>query len=145
VRGVVGIVQDNHEAQGAKSTMNGPGITYEAVSDLLVKEIPELAIPYRELLEYWGDERPGPYIVYGDILNPYIDELLRDGNAEGAQRVFGFVESLLLSSDPRVADMAHVEICEHIVFSEENIWGKARPFMGEVTQKHCEQIRDWKP
>jgi hypothetical protein len=125
--------------------VNDPGITFETVSDLLVLEIPELALAYRELLEYWGDERPGPYIVYGDILNPYIDELVHNGDAERAQRVFRFVERLLLSSDPRVEELAHVEICEHIVFSDENIWVKARPFMGDATQKHCEQIRDWKP
>ena len=119
-------------------------IIYDEVSDLLVKEIPELATPYRELLDYWGDERPGPYIVYGELLNPYIDEQLREGNAEASQRAFRLIENLLLSLDPRVWEMASVEICEHIV-SKNNIWAKARPFMGEVTQRRCEEIRDWKP
>lgn len=125
--------------------MNDTSITYEAVSNALVQEIPELATSYRELLDYWGDDVPGPYVVYGDILIPFIDELFHVGNTDGARRVFRLVERLLLSSDPRVADLAHVEVCEHIVFSKESLWEKARPFMGDVTQRHCEQIRDWKP
>jgi hypothetical protein len=125
--------------------VNGSGATYETVSDLLVKELPELSGPYLELLDYWNGERPGPHIVYGDILNPFIDAKLQEEDREASVRIFRFIESLLLCADARVADMASVEICEHIAFSDKSIWRRARPFMGQATQKRCEEIRDWKP
>lgn len=125
--------------------MSGACTTYETVSDLLVKELPELSAAYVELLDDWKGEKPGPHVVYGTILNPFIDEKLREGDREALVRIFRFIESLLLCPDPRVADMASVEMCEHIVFSDKAIWDRARSFMGKATQKRCEEIRDWKP
>lgn len=125
--------------------MSGASATYETVSDLLVKELPELSAAYAELLKDWNGEQPGPCIVYEAILNPFIDEKLQEGDHEASVRTFHFIESLLLCPDVRVADMASVEICEHIVFSDKSIWNRARPFMGKATQRRCEEIRDWKP
>src|SRR5678815_2885112 len=96
-------------------------ITYENVSDVLVEHVPELKEQYQEELKWWGDQRPGPHVVYGDILNPYLDRLLQSGDEAKLRQVFEFVEMLAGNPDSRVQELVAVTICEHLGSNAERL------------------------
>lgn len=116
-------------------------ITFESVSDLLVEELPELRARYREVLAWWGDERPPQHILYEDILNPYISELIQEKNEAGLRRTFELVERMARSSDRRVQEIVAVTICDYIV-ADPRLLAQSRPFMGAFTQKQCDEMKN---
>lgn len=119
-------------------------VRYEDVSDALTKHLPELRSRYEVELKWWGDERPGPHVVYGDILNPYIDRLLQSREEAALHRVFNFIELLSSSGDLRVQELVTVTVCEHLGDDEARLH-QARRFMGSATLKHCDDIeRFWR-
>lgn len=69
-------------------------VTYGNVCEMLVECMPELKEAFEAELRWWGSERPGPHVVYGDILNPYLDALLQSGDEAALRRVFDFLEVL---------------------------------------------------
>lgn len=109
-------------------------IDYDHMIELLVKHVPEIAAKCELELRWWGTETPGPHVVYGDVLNPHVDELIQSGDEVGLRRVFDFVERLARSSDPRVAEVVAVTVCEHLGANAARLQA-ARRFMGPVTHE----------
>ncbi len=63
------------------------------MEEKLIEALPELRPKYSAMLECWGDKKPGQHIVYGDILNPYLKELLEKGyTSERLEVIFNFLE-----------------------------------------------------
>lgn len=117
-------------------------ITYDNVSDVLVEYIPDLEEAYQGELRWWGDQRPGPHVVYGDILNPHIDRLLRSDDEAKLRQVFEFVEMLAGNPDSRVQELVAVTICEHLGSDAERL-GAARPFMGPLTERYSRDVEQF--
>lgn len=117
-------------------------ITYDNVSDVLVEHIPELRERYQEELKWWGDQRPGPHVVYGDILNPYIDRLLQSGDQAKLRQVFEFVEVLAGHQDSRIQELVVVTICEHLGSNADRL-SATRRFMGPLTVKHSRDVEQF--
>jgi hypothetical protein len=118
-------------------------LTYESLSADLVANIPELEPDYRKLRAWWGDEAPGPHIVFGDILNPYIDRLVRTGDEAAAIRVFSYLEGLSHNSDPHIRDVVVATVCEYIA-SDPSLVAGTRGFMGESTRQSLKAVMEWK-
>lgn len=119
-------------------------IRYETVSDALIEFLPELHEAYQSHINWWGSQLPGPHVVYGDILNPYIDELLRAKDETTLRRVFDFIERLSLSDDKRVQDLVAVTVCEHLGNDNQRLRDAIR-YMGDATLKHCHDVESfWK-
>ena len=114
-------------------------VTYDNVSDRLIEHIPELSEAYEAALEWWGNEKPGPHVVYGDILNPYIDRLLQSGDEPSLRRIFHFLEKLSRSEDQRVQEIVSVTVCEQLTNNKERLQ-EARRFMGSATLKLSDEI-----
>lgn len=97
--------------------------TYNDLSTRLVQAVPHLREQYEALLADWAgvdlntgfpeDNLPGQYIVYEDILKPYLLDLLYDESAtEELQRIFTFLEELANHPDPEVPNLVGVAILE---------------------------------
>jgi len=114
-------------------------LSYERVIDQLIYSVPELAEPYDVEMAWWKEERPGPHVIYGNLLNPYLDRLLQTGDHASLRHVFEFLERLAQSKDTRVQDLVAVTVCEHLV-NEMKQLGKAKTFMGPATLKLCADI-----
>jgi len=101
---------------------------FRRVNEALVHALPELRPRYEEETEAWGGEM-GPHVIYADVLNPYMTDLLQsaDDPATGAalSRVFAFLEMLAEDSDPE----ATTTVAEHLE-SEPELLDRARRFMG---------------
>jgi hypothetical protein len=104
---------------------------FRRVNEALVKALPELRSRYEEETEAWGEEM-GPHVIYADVLNPYLTELLQspgDPRTSAAlSRVFAFLETLAEDADPEAANVATTTVAEHLE-SEPELLDRARPFM----------------
>jgi len=117
-------------------------ITYDNVSDVLAEYVPELKEAYQGELRWWGDQRPGPHVVYGDILNPYLERLLHSGDEAKLRQVFEFVERLAGNPDERVQELVAVTICEYLGGDAERL-SAARRFMGPVTARYSRAVEQF--
>jgi hypothetical protein len=119
-------------------------LTYESLSADLLSNIPELEPEYRELTAWWGAEAPGQHIVFGDILNPYIDRLVTTSDSAALTRVFSYLETLSRCDDSRIRDVVIATVCEYIASEPRLVMG-TRSFMGITTRRSLKALMGWKP
>src|SRR5438876_150801 len=97
-------------------------LTYEDAHVGLLQAIPELRPSYELWAEDWHEnngESPGQYILFGNVLGPFIEVLLTlpaniDGRDEVLVRMFSFAEEMLRSSDRQVNGLGKIEVAERI-------------------------------
>jgi hypothetical protein len=118
-------------------------IIYDSVSDKLISCIPELAASYRAMLQWWGEEKPGPHVVYGELLNPFIDRLVEQDDDRSLARVFEFIEILARSNDAQVRDLVATTICEHIVSNPKTL-RRTQMLMGSSTRAQCQEVMNFR-
>lgn len=107
---------------------------YRRINAALIEALPELRERYEEEVAAWGEEM-GPHVIYGDLLNPYLGQLLDFANEqrtrENLRRVFDFLEDLLGNADPDFADVARTAIAEDLRSDRDRL-ARARPLMGPL-------------
>jgi hypothetical protein len=90
-------------------------LRYEDLSSKLVEEFPELRRRYEDEIKWWGSEKPGQHVVYGDIFTPFLVELLESGkDRHRLARAFALIETLLSSEDVKVQEVAVVTVLEYL-------------------------------
>ena len=109
-------------------------LTYNTLNDALVEAVPELVPEYRKLIGQWDGEIPGPYIVFGDILVPFVFARLKASDATFGEkdilrRIFLFLEKMALSDDEMIRDVVSVGVCEQISGESREMLSKARRYM----------------
>lgn len=111
-------------------------LTYENLSSKLVEIVPEIREKYEEKLKWWDDETPGPHIIYGDVLTPYLISLIesKGDHDEILKRIFDFLEVLAKHEDEHVQEVVAVTVCERLIDNKRWIQ-KAREYMGTETLK----------
>jgi hypothetical protein len=118
-------------------------IHYANVAEAPVKAVPDLRAHYEEELRWWGDEKPGPHIIFGDVLNPYLIDLLDSGHHEDKLRqVFQFLELLAKHDDVHIQELVAVTVCERLGNRPEHL-KRARKFMGPRTRQFSKEVEDF--
>lgn len=118
-------------------------ITYDDMGAKLIERLPELRPKYSAMLEWWDDEKPGQHVVYGDILNPYLKELLEKGDpAERLEIIFDFLENMANSSDEGVRNVLYVTVLEYFLGDKERL-KKMRSYMRPKTLEFSYEIEDY--
>ena len=105
-------------------------ITYENMSTRLIEAFPQLRSDYSEWVE-----PDGPHVVYGVVLNPYLESLLKEETGEIdslLRRIFEFVETLASHADVMVRQVVAVTILESLW--GDYLWERAHTFMGPRTR-----------
>src|SRR5882762_10559517 len=110
-------------------------VTYESVGDALIAQFAELTAPYEDMLKWWGAEKPGPHVVFGELLNPFVDRLVEH---RLLARAFEFIERLSCSKDARVRDLVATTICAHVVSNPQTL-RRSQMLMGNSTRKQCQE------
>jgi hypothetical protein len=119
------------------------GFEYEQAEAKLVEHLPELSARVAAERKWWGDEAPGAHVLYGDILNPYIVELLESENKPALKRVFDFLEELSRASDFRLRELVTVTVCEFLGTDRRRL-ERAKSFMGPATKRLSDAVeRFW--
>ncbi|HOP10704.1 MAG TPA: hypothetical protein PK629_04335 [Oscillospiraceae bacterium] len=92
---------------------------FEEMSNLLGVYFPNL----KQVIDAASEEdkeyyKIGSYILYGEVFNPYIRQLLlEEENPEEIEHVFDFLEKMAICEDQDVRNLLQVEILEFL-------WGK---------------------
>lgn len=121
-------------------------MTYAELNGLLVRRLPELSDKYWELRKLWEGDEPGPHVVYGDLLAPYVVELLETGRDPAAlQRAFALIEELASDGRGEIRDVAGASVLEAVIqrsSTRERAWA----LMGPATQLMARTIaKAWLP
>jgi len=110
-------------------------LTFETVNDALVAVVPELREQYQKELQWWKGERPGPYNIFGYVLNPVLTSLLKGerNDEDTLYRIFRFFEEMATSDNPEVVNLLQVEELETLV-AETSLAAAAWKYMGPATK-----------
>lgn len=112
---------------------------YNTLDIELIKEIPEIKQYYDEELESW-DEKPGQHNIFGNVLNPFLIELLRiNKNSDLIKRIFYFLEKMAVCNDLLVREVLGCTVLERLG-DDKVILQKAVKYMGEKTKKMSSEI-----
>lgn len=107
-------------------------LTYDNLSEALIEEFPELQEKYEQELEWWGPEKPGQHVVYGDIFTPYLVGLLEaDRDRARLERAFALLEDLIANSEVKVQEVAVVTVLEYLQ-GKPNLLSRAEPYVGPL-------------
>jgi hypothetical protein len=111
-------------------------LVFGNVNDELFSLIPELEDQYREALGWWqGSTRPGPYTVFGFVVQPAVRALLRGGECpDTLKRVFCFFEEMSHSADIQVSNLLQIEIFEWLIGDPQSL-AVAWKYMGDDSKR----------
>lgn len=114
---------------------------WDVLHEKLVEAIPELEKAYKEELKDW-DEFPGNHIIFGNVLNPFLVELLEQPNKQNPkQRIFDFLELMALSEDAKVQEVLSVTVLERLGDSE-GVLRETKKYMGKMTTQFSKKLKN---
>jgi hypothetical protein len=115
-------------------------MTYETLVEELLRNIPEVKPMYDKEIEWWDGNGPGPHNIFGDVLNPYLINLLKqDEDIILLKKIFHLLESMAKSEDVLVQEVLECTILERLG-DDRIILEKARKYMGKASQKMSNDI-----
>lgn len=107
-------------------------MNFDTVVKELIKEIPEIKPFYNSVLKQWHGEEPVPHIIFEDVLNPYLINLLKiDEDKELISRIFAFLEKMATCDYTKVQD-----VLKYLGY-DKTILAKSQKYMGKETKKIC--------
>lgn len=102
----------------------------EFVLKLLIEKFPNLQ---KELLDY--DENPiFLHLVFGDVINPYIEKCIQLKKDAELVRVFSVIDDLLPNSDIYFQEVILFTVLERLVDNKSN-WAYIQRFLGNHTKQ----------
>ena len=117
---------------------------FKEMSDLLGVYFPNL----KQVINAASDEEKeyyeiGSYILYGEVFNPYIRQLLlEDENSDEIEQVFSFLEEMATCEDQEVRNLLQVEILEFL-WDEYETYEKAIKYMLPETKNINKKIENY--
>lgn len=115
-------------------------ITFENLAERLLEVVPELQPQYDSELEWWDNEQPGAHVIFGNVVNPYLLDVIKLGKHEDIlQKIFRFLEKLANHKDSDIQEVVAVTVCERLGDDPE-LLAKARKYMGETTLRFSHEI-----
>jgi hypothetical protein len=110
-------------------------MTYETVIDEALTHVPELRA--MDTSHFLDEDPPLPYVVFGVLLIPALENALNAGDLKVILRICAFLEEASESSrhDGGLAELIHIEIGDWLGFTsfEEQI----SPWLGPETKRVC--------
>lgn len=117
-------------------------LTYETMNDWLIPLVPERKDVYDDLVELFENDPIGPHVAYGDVLNPYLIQLLNEGGHDDTLApIFAFIEDLAQHSDERVVNVIWVTTVEGLLgWLTGDALGRAIAHMGPATRAAAREM-----
>jgi hypothetical protein len=118
-------------------------IHYDNVVEVLVEAVPALRACYEAERRQWGDESPGPHVIFGDVLNPYLFDLLHsDRQDDELHEVFQFLELLANHEDIHLQELVAVTVCERLGDDPATLH-RAYKYMGTRTRQFSDEVESF--
>jgi|APDOM4702015191_1054821.scaffolds.fasta_scaffold295919_2 hypothetical protein len=114
-------------------------LTYDTLNDELVKVLPELHADYERELRWWGDDKPGPHVVFGDILVPRLIDALQTEEIQFLRRAFAFLDEMAGTSIAKIQEVVSMTVLERLI--DKPTWlTVARKYMGANTALLADEL-----
>ena len=115
-------------------------MTYETFTSELFERFPKLRAVWRTRFDYLKDEPPLPYVVFGSLLIPKLEEALETGNLGVILPICAFLEDTAEagSKDPRLAELVRIEFGEWLGGAANE--SLRAPWLGKETKLLCRYI-----
>lgn len=118
-------------------------MNYENLYDEFKTVVPEGSAFYEEKEEENDlDETDGQHIYFGEVVVPYIRELLKSNEDEKLKKVFAFLEEMEKDKDPKVCEVVEFTVLEQLSDNKEEL-EKLKPYMGPETRKALHSMAWW--
>jgi hypothetical protein len=128
------LTQSNEDVNVEIVTENMP-IIYFNMKVILLSEFPELIERYIEVSDSYDFLELGPHVVYGDLLNRYVADLLRENkDLKAIKKIFDFYERMATCEDEKVRNVLEVTLLEYL-WDEKITYENALKYMEEETVK----------
>ncbi len=103
-------------------------LSKENIVDKMLEAIPEVLPMFKEELGWWDEVLP--HIVFGDVLNPYVIQLLRTNKETSTiKHIFDFYERMATCDDLYVKQILTTTVLEGLG-DEKAIINRAREYLG---------------
>jgi hypothetical protein len=117
-------------------------VAYDKLNQELLTRVPHVVPEYLAIKKRWDGKEPGPHIVYGDALTPFLIDLLEaTGREAELQSIFELLEELANQEDPKVQEVVATSVLERL--NDKAEWRtRARQFMGPTTLQFSRDIEE---
>jgi Lhr-like helicase len=106
-------------------------LAYPDLVEHLVEALPELRIPLEHELKWWKGERPGPHVVFENLLAPFLTtEFSVHNRPEVVGRALQFLEEMASDPDPEVQAVVQQSVLSGMC---------ANPNIGNLLQRNAPQ------
>ena len=107
------------------------------MSKKLIESFPFLKSSYDKCSSLNGNLT---YVLYEDVLNPYVNGLLKnpEKHEKDLKHVFEFYELMAVSDDEEVRTLLQVALLENIIAY--GFYKKAEMYMGPKTKEICQKV-----
>lgn len=110
-------------------------MTYDTLVRKLIVELPEFKEAYEKEVEWWDGEKPSPHNFFGDVVTPYLIDLLnKRENEQLTARIFRFFTNMACSEDIKIQEVLAQSVLERLG-DEKALLAKAYPFMSDNVKK----------
>ncbi|CVK21606.1 MULTISPECIES: DUF7674 family protein [Sporomusa] len=110
-------------------------MTYDSLVRELIVELPEFQEAYEKEVEWWDGQEPSPHNFFGDVVTPYLLNLLnKEKNEEITTRIFRFFTDMASSEDVKIQEVLAQSVLERLG-DEKVLLAKAYPFMSDNVRK----------
>lgn len=107
---------------------------YEELNNVLPLYFPNLKQLIDSEMDTFECYRPGPHVLYGNILNPNVKKILEHEEDQAAlKQIFSFYEELAISEDEEVRNLLQVTLLEAL-WDERTTYKKACKYMQPMTK-----------
>lgn len=80
------------------------------------------------------------HVIFGLVVDPYIEQLVRERNAEKLQPVFGFLEEMASAEDWQITEVLEFTILEDLAALDQSDLEYCREHMGRATLEYCQNV-----
>jgi len=109
---------------------------------LLVKNFPQLKEIYIKETSWDDGDDTGAHVVYGDVFNPYLHEIISENRIAEMEAAFDFIEQMLELNDEYVANVMAVTVLESISYIFE-VQPNLTNSLGKRSKKMLNDIIDY--
>ena len=110
-------------------------LTYEKINEVLLEAFPEFKAKYDYEMNTYDCYKPGPHVLYGNVFNRTVSELLEKDNDKALiRRIFDFYEEMAQSQDIEINNLLQVTLLEYL-WDEKKIYERACAYMLPATKR----------
>jgi hypothetical protein len=117
-------------------------VTYDDLSEALIRAVPELRVPYEIEKKTWRGEKSPQHVMFGNIVPQFLEAELQQGQRKDVlQRAFSFFEKMASHPDVLVQEVVQQEVLACLCGDAP--WkARATPFIGSrsatLMREYCD-------